>query len=157
MEYNRFKQHPKLHLTGLIFLVLSMSLFAFSIFILPFLLFDWVYDVPEFILHAREWLHREFGHEYGLASFFIFLFFFLLAVITGSIARKASVGIDQKSDEMKFEEDSVKTKKELKKESFNKEAKESASILSKIIILIVIMIVALSVFELLLYIEPPPR
>ena len=154
MKYDHDKQHPTLYVLGLFFLVLSMCLFAFSAYIFPFLIFNWVYEVPGFLLHAREWLHRNYGHEYELASMFIFLFFFLLAIITGSIARKASVKLDREFYEAKLAEATTETEREQIKSASKKEAKESARVVMKIIMFMIIVIILLTLFELFLYIEP---
>jgi len=93
MEPERYRQNHFLYVIGLIFLIFSLSLFAFSAYIIPFLLFKWSYDVPEFVSNWHHWL-LERNYSEAAACWLIFLSFIGLALLCAAIAHIASNRID---------------------------------------------------------------
>ena len=94
MEPDRYQKHHVLFIIGLVSLLSSLILIFFSAFLLPHLLFAWQYNVPEFIFFWRESLTANYGLTFSKSSQYIFLFFFLLAVLFGIVAYIISKRID---------------------------------------------------------------
>lgn len=103
MEEDRYRTNNKLYSLGIVSLLLSLSLFAFSFYILPNLLFGWKYDTPEFIMHFREWLQWNYHLSEIAAARLTLASFFLLAIIFGVIAYIASNRVDDQIYEDAFE------------------------------------------------------
>lgn len=149
MEPDRYKQNKNLYVVGMVFLIISLSLFAFSAYILPHLLLKWRYSVPEFISHWRQWLQMQHQYSEEMASLLIFLFFFLLAFFSAVIAYATSNRID---DEIYTTETSVEP---ARAETIN-ENKKTLMLVLKITIIILVAILMVTVFELLIYHPPHP-
>jgi len=147
MENDRYKQSPALYITGIISLVISLTLFAFTAYILPYLIFEWRYDIPEFIAHWHHGLQLKHAFSEAAASWLIFLFFFLLACLSGIVAYYASNHVDNAI--YGIEPEPVE-----KPEEVRVELTEGTRLVFKIIFLILVVIIAAIVFELLLYIPP---
>lgn len=103
MEPDRYKNNHTVFIIGMISLLLSLSLLAFSFYILPFLLFGWQYDVPGFILFWRESLQTDYSLSSTLSCRLILLFYFGLACIFSLITYFSSNRIDDQiyRDEIK--------------------------------------------------------
>ncbi|ASQ45869.1 hypothetical protein [Legionella clemsonensis] len=96
MEHSRLQQNSVLFIVGIISLVLSLVLFVFSLYIIPFLFWDWVYDVPEFISIWREWLKSEYNFTHMGATWSIFLMLIAPSLLFGYISYLASNYIDNR-------------------------------------------------------------
>lgn len=94
IEQDRYLYHSKLYVTGMFCLISSLSLLAFSFFILPFLIWSWDYDVPSFILLWQEWFVENYAISPARANALIFLIFFIPAILTGVISGYISNLID---------------------------------------------------------------
>ena len=94
MEQDRYQKNHKLFILGLFSLVLSLSLFAFSLYLLPNLFFGATYDVPWFIANWVTGLHYAYDISEPAASKIVFLVFFLSALIFAIIAYISSNRID---------------------------------------------------------------
>lgn len=94
MESDRYQKNSKLFILGIVALLCSLSLLAFGLYILPYLLWDLFYQVPSFVLTWRE-VVKNFYHvsEHG-AAWIVFLIFILPAVLFGYISYLASNYID---------------------------------------------------------------
>lgn len=102
MEQDRYQKNHKLFILGMLSLVISLGLFAFAVYILPNLLFGWVYDVPSFVTYLKGWLQSTHNFTDPSAGRFIFLCVFLAALIFAFIAYVSSNWIDNQiySDEL---------------------------------------------------------
>ena len=94
MEPDRYQQNSKLFIIGIVCLLLSLSLFAYSFYLLPHLLFGWVYDLPGFIFHWREWLKQKYNFSEVGAAWTIFLSFSIPALVCGYISYLTSNKVD---------------------------------------------------------------
>ena len=139
MEPDRYRQNHFLYVIGLIFLVFSLSLFAFSAYIIPFLLFKWSYDVPEFISTWQQWL-LERDYSNAAACWLIFLFFIVLALFCAAIAHIASNRIDNKL---------YKTEVEAKVEPARStdDTKETTNLLVKIVFIVILVFIGALLFQ----------
>jgi hypothetical protein len=61
MEPDRYQQHHVAYISGLFCLFASIGLFAFSLFLLPYLFFDWQYNVPDFVITFSTKLHEKYA------------------------------------------------------------------------------------------------
>jgi hypothetical protein len=95
MEPDRYQLNKKLFILSMLSLLLCLPLLAFALFLFPFLIFNWVYDIPSFIYEWREWLKESYSLSTMGAGLLIFLFFFTLSLLFGFISRKASNHIDE--------------------------------------------------------------
>ncbi|KTC86756.1 hypothetical protein [Legionella brunensis] len=150
MEYDRFQQNSVLFVIGIITLLLSLSLFAFSFYILPFLLFDWVYDVPEFISIWREWLKEEYTFTDTGASWLILLIFIIPALIFGYISYLASNYIDNRLYNVVPKRAENERQGELKKD-----IQETLGFVLKILGAIILILVGISIIQWLLAVPTP--
>lgn len=136
-----------LYIAGMICLVISMALLVFSAYIFPFLLFNWVYDVPEFVLRWRQFFQVDYGFSLLRASWGVFCVFFIPALIMALLAYVFSHRIDA-------ELHGVETPVQEKKEKISLEVKATTSILSKIIFTVILVFIIVTLFEWLIYIPP---
>ncbi|KTD17203.1 hypothetical protein [Legionella jordanis] len=149
MEYDRFQQNHTLFIIGIIALLISLSLFAFSFYLMPFLLFNWIYDVPQFVLVWREWLRDDFHFTVMGASWIILLLLIIPALVCGYISYFASNYIDNRIYHL------VPEKKEpQQREKIKRDMQETLVFLLKILGLVVLVLIAISVLQWILAIPP---
>ena len=149
MEPDRYQQNSKLFIIGIICLLLSLSLFAYSLYILPYLLLGWVYDVPEFIMSWQEWLKQEYNFSELSAAWLIFLTFIIPALLCGYISYRTSNEVDNEIYGIVPE----KTETEQQETS---NVRETLGFGFKVILLIILVLVVVSLLEWLLTVPPPP-
>ncbi|WED44351.1 hypothetical protein [Legionella cardiaca] len=150
MEYDRFQQNSVLFIIGMIALLLSLSLFAFAFYILPFLLFNWIYDVPEFISIWREWLREEYGFTLMGASWLMLLMFVLPALIFGFISYYASNYIDDRLYHLVPEKTNPEKQVEVRRD-----IQETLGFILKILGAIILILVGISIVQWLLSVPTP--
>ena len=147
MEKDRYQQNHALYIISMISMILSISIFCFTAYILPFLLFGWIYDVPGFILYWQEWFQRQYGMTDFSSSGLVFLIFFVLGLMTALIAYITSNRLENEVLDIHPE-----NKDRLVR--IKRDAKETASILSKIVIIVILVFIAVALFEWILYVPP---
>ncbi|MFA5959141.1 MAG: hypothetical protein WC785_01320 [Tatlockia sp.] len=133
MEQDRYQQNALVFIIGLISLLLSLSLFAFSFYIMPYLLWSWTYSVPGTILFIREWFKETFEFTDIGASWMVFLMFIIPAVVFGYISQFSSNYLDDAIYGLK------KVKSE-KQEEIKRDVQETLSFGLKLFLLIVLVI-----------------
>jgi len=78
MEIDRYERNNKVFLLAMISMITSLTLLGFILYILPYLMFDWVYNVPEFIAAWEEWFVDNYNYSnHGARRFLLFLFVLL--------------------------------------------------------------------------------
>ncbi|WP_028388500.1 hypothetical protein [Legionella fairfieldensis] len=142
MEHDRYEQNSKLFVIGLLCLLLSLTLLAFGLYILPYLLWNWRYDIPDFVLSWREWLKEYYNFTDSGASWLIFLVFFIPAIICGFISRWASNYIDNQINGIVPAPEPQKHREEIKRD-----LQESFGFGLKIFLLIILVLVAVTALE----------
>lgn len=140
MEQDRYEQNHKLFVIGLISLLLSLSLMAIALFIVPYLIWGWHYGVPGMIIALREWLKEEYGFGNTEASWLVFLTFIIPALIFGYISQWSSNYIENKM--YGLDQDRPGRRREIQKD-----LRESVSFGLKIFILIILVIVGVTLVE----------
>lgn len=154
MDYNQYQQNNKLFITGVICLVLSLSLIFFSLYIAPNLIWDLNYDIPDFIVEQISYFQDNYEFTTAGSKFIVWLFYFILGLITGMISLYISQKIDHivLHDELHIENDeeqkpAIDVKGELK---------ESAGLGAKIILLMVAIIVVIFLLQEFVFYTTPP-
>jgi Sec-independent protein secretion pathway component TatC len=94
MEQDRYQKNHILFVIGLFSLVVCLSLFALSFYIMPNLLFGWHYDAPLFIVNVVEWMQYTYNYTATGASKTVFFVVFFLALFFAGIAYFCSNRID---------------------------------------------------------------
>lgn len=137
MEQDRYEQNKVLFIIGMISMITSLSLFVFAFYILPMLIWNWGYDVPDFIFMWRENLRQSYSYSEAWAGFILFLIILIPAFITGVISHLISNTIDNQIHGI------VKEKKEGNKINVPEHVKESLGFSVKLIIILVLVVMAL--------------
>lgn len=154
MDYNQYQQNNKLFITGIICLVFSLSLIFFSLYIAPNFIWDLNYDIPDFIVEQISYFQDNYEFTTAGSKFIVWLFYFILGVVTGIISLYISQKIDHivLHDELNIEDNEeqkpgVDVKEELK---------ESAGLGAKIILLMVAIIVVIFLLQEFVFYTTPP-
>lgn len=116
MEYDRYQQNSKLFVIGIICLLMSLALLAFGLYILPYLLWNWGYNVPEFVLSWREWLKEEYSYSDQVASWLVICVFLVPAIFCGYISQWISNYIDNQIYGIEKPSNSPEEEMEVKKD-----------------------------------------
>ncbi len=146
MEQDRYQKNHVLYIIGLLSLVASLSLLAFTLYILPYLVFGWRYDAPGFIHLWKELLRVRYHFSPSVASQIIGVPFFLLTLLFAFIANFASNRMD---NEIYSTELTIENKEQNTKKSPN----ESIALVLKILLIIVLVFVGAELFHWLIYTE----
>lgn len=142
MESNRFGGNNKLFIFGMLCLAISLGLFIFSLYLLPYFIFEWSYNVPDFILNLLAMYQDDYQYSSAGSKTVVWLLFFVPCVITGLISYFISRYFDNKMYGIPASEEPEKSSIDLKKE-----IKESASIGGKILGLMVAIVVVILLLQ----------
>ncbi len=94
MEYDRYGHHKKLYILGIICLLLALIFLFFSIYIIPFLLWNFSYDVPGLIHQSIAYLQDQYGFTLIKSKSTVWLSLLALSATTGYISYRISNYID---------------------------------------------------------------
>lgn len=148
MEQDCYQQSHHLYIIGMLFFILSLALFAFTAFILPYLLLKWRYDVPEFIIYTQQWLQTQHNMTDREASLLILIFFLALSIAVTLIAFAASKKLDSQIYAEKIPDEN-------KPARVSDDTRETVSVLSKIVLIVILVFIGAILFEWMIYIPPP--
>lgn len=148
MEPDRFKENHFLYIVGIISLGLALTLFFFSLYIGPYLIWNLSYHVPDFLLYIVAYFDDNYDFTYGQAAFIAWLIFFIPCLIFGFISYYVSNRIDNQIHNMDIPVDKSEEELAASSEEFKKEIQETASIGFKIILLMVIIVVFILILQL---------
>lgn len=148
MEHDRYQKNEKAFVIGLLSLVISLSLFALSFYIMPNLLFGWQYSTPGFVISIVDWLQYAYNFTASGASTIVFFFVFLLALFFAVIAYYCSNKID---DEIYSSELQQRTPPEPVKESVKG---DGMWLVLKILFFALLIFIAAALFEWVIYTPP---
>lgn len=146
MEQDRYEQNHKVFIIGLICLILCLSLAAFGFYILPYLIWNWGYEVPELVWQLREWYKGNYNFSDIGASWLVFFTFIIPATICGFISQWASNYIEKKM--YGLDEANPERHAEIRKD-----IQETIRFGLKIFLLIILVLVVITLVEWL--IAPP--
>lgn len=145
MESDRFKQNQTLYIIGMVCLVLALAILALGAYVFPFLIFDWVYDVPEQVFDFREYLISNYNLSYDLSSWLVWLALITPGLIFAFIAYYSSNQIDNQLY-------AINNKNEILSEPVKKDLKDMGTLISKIVIAIIGMLIAIFILQWILYV-----
>jgi len=94
MEYDRYENHNKLYILGIICLLCAMGFFLFSMFITPYLIWSLKYDVPDMINNLIAFFEYNYNLSPTESRLIVWLIFFLPSLITGYVSYYISNQID---------------------------------------------------------------
>ncbi|HDV5711076.1 TPA: hypothetical protein RJD49_002798 [Legionella pneumophila] len=145
MEHNWYDSNSKLSVMGIICLIIFLVLFFFSMFIMPFLIWELHYNVPDFVSNMIAYLEDTYYYSSPVSKTLVWLTFFIPCLITGYFSYYISRSIDKKNllkdaniDEEQSKEISSVT---------NEQIKESASLGFKILILMAAIILIIFILQ----------
>ncbi|AOW52292.1 TPA: hypothetical protein JBE46_06810 [Legionella pneumophila subsp. pneumophila] len=145
MEHNWYDNNSKLSVMGIICLIIFLVLFFFSLFIMPFLIWELHYNVPDFVSNMIAYLEDTYYYSSPVSKTLVWLTFFIPCLITGYFSYYISCSIDKKNllkdaniDEEQSKEISSVT---------NEQIKESASLGFKILILMAAIILIIFILQ----------
>lgn len=151
MEPDRYEVNHKLFITSMICLMLCICLLIFALYLLPFFLFGWWYDIPAFILHMQEYFTSEQNYSANAANTLIFMIFLLPALITGAIAYFSSQKIENKLYHL---DDKVIEDNPERRQKRAADVKESMLFSTKLILIIIMVITIAAIVEWVIYVPP---
>ncbi|MFM9185238.1 hypothetical protein [Legionella pneumophila] len=135
----------KSKLIQIICLIIFLVLFFFSLFIMPFLIWELHYNVPDFVSNMIAYLEDTYYYSSPVSKTLVWLTFFIPCLITGYFSYYISCSIDKKNllkdaniDEEQSKEISSVT---------NEQIKESASLGFKILILMAAIILIIFILQ----------
>lgn len=145
MEYDRFANNSKLYILGMVCLVLSLGFLFFSLFILPYLIWQLNYHVPGFILSLLNMMEESYNYSVGASKLIVWLLFFVPGLVTGYVSYFVTNYIDNTIYHIKTQTEEDREHKEI-----GKEIKESAGLGFKILGLMVFFIIIILLVEYLI-------
>lgn len=143
MEYDRLGKNSKVFFFGITCLVVSLGLFLFCLYILPYFIWELSYNIPDFILDLLAKLQDSYHYTSMGSKTIIWLLFFIPCIITGLISYFVSHYIDSQNGL----EPTVVEQEKLDGAQIKKEIKESASLGLKIFGLMVVIVVAILLLQ----------
>lgn len=148
MEKDRFSNNHKLYILGLVCLVLCLGFLFFSLFILPFLIWQLNYNVPDFISAILNLFQEEYGYSDESSKTIVWLIFFIPGVITGLISYLVSNYIDNQI--YKPEVESEDNEENLRNREKKQARRESAVFSLKILGLMILFVFLIFLFQYLI-------
>ncbi len=143
MEPDRYQQHHLAYISGLICLFASIGLFAFSLFLLPYLFFAWQYNVPDFIIYFSANLQAKYEISRSTVAWVICFALDFPAIILFVVADVLSNRIDKQIYGMPLSK-----RRNQGENSQNDQSKgESSRLIIKIILLILIIFIIAQFFH----------
>ncbi|HAT3856388.1 hypothetical protein ACKOUJ_06990 [Legionella pneumophila] len=139
MQHNIY-ENSKLHILGIICLVTSLGLFFFSLYIVPFLIWQLDYDIPDFISNMIAYGEDEYYFSPITSKTLVWLIFFTPSIIMGYLSYYISNYIDKN-----YLEPQEKLLESMQEKSPSKPAGRGrdSTILGLKIILLMVLIVAI--------------
>lgn len=148
MAEDLYQKNHTLYIVGLISLVVGLTLFIFTLYMLPHLLFGWRYDIPSFIMDWREWIQFRYGIREVAAARLVLVLLFIVSVLCLLVAYFSSNNLDKELITSEVEE--------IEKPARIKEStKEELSLGLKILLIIISVFILAALFEWLIYTPPP--
>ncbi|KGP63817.1 membrane protein [Legionella norrlandica] len=147
MQGNMY-ENSKLHIVGIICLVISLGLFFFSIYIIPYLIWGLYYDVPDFVSNMISYAEDQYYYSTATSRVIVWLIFFVPSLITGYFSYYISNYIDKKNLKL-TEEFEEKAQEELKSKSLG-QIRDSTILGIKIILLMILILAVIFLLQTLI-------
>lgn len=91
------KSNNKIFIVGVVCLVLSVSFLFFSLYIIPYLIWELHYDVPDFVAAAIVNVQDNYNYSGSTSKFIVWLLFLLPSLVMGLISYFISNRIDKET------------------------------------------------------------
>lgn len=149
MEQDRFAANNKLYIIGLIALLLTLFLFFFSIYILPYLIWSLNYDVPDFVSSMVAYFEDDLRYTPLNSKILTWLIFFVPGFITGYISYYISNNIDNKILGTKKSPEPELTELETRQSKIinDTQSRDSYMLAGRIIILMIVIVAVILLLE----------
>ncbi|HAT1922239.1 TPA: hypothetical protein JAZ42_01645 [Legionella pneumophila] len=146
MQHNIY-ENSKLHILGIICLVISLGLFFFSLYIVPFLIWQLDYDIPDFVSGMIAYGEDEYYYSPATSKTLVWLIFFTPSLIMGYLSYYISNYIDK--NQLKLQDESLKSMQEKSPSKPAGLGKDSAILGFKIVLLMVLIIAIIFLLQIL--------
>lgn len=147
---NQSNQNNKLFIFGIINLVISLSCILYSLYILPFLIWNLSYEVADTVLELIAYFEDTFYYSKALSRLLTWLVFFIPGVITGLLAWYASLKIEKRVLGADLETPESGEDTGINTERLKRDMRESAGFGMKIVFLIFCVLGLFAVIQLIL-------
>lgn len=148
MEQDRFSHNQKLYILGMVCLLLSLGLFVFSLYIIPFFIWDLNYNVPYFILALLNLFQEEYDYSIAASKVIVWFIFFIPSIVTGLVSYVVSNYIDNQI--YKAEQKNEENQGNLYKQEKGIMRQESVAFSLKILGLMILFIFLIFLFQYLI-------
>ncbi|CEG56995.1 hypothetical protein [Legionella fallonii] len=150
MEPDRYESNNKLYILGIICLISALSLFFFSLYIAPFLIWHLNYEVPGIVTILAANFEQQYNMSEGQANTLVWFIFFIPSLITGYIAYYVSNRIDNQI--YKVGDAGKEQERKNIPPPVTRDISESAGLAFKIIFLMVAIVAIILLLQLLVQI-----
>ncbi len=89
------EHHMVLFLTASLCMIMAVFFFVVTVYLVPFLVFGFIYEVPEVVIHLREYYESTHGYGGFLVMISIIGPFFIASVILGFIASRLTRKLEE--------------------------------------------------------------
>lgn len=153
LEQDRYQYNKGLYITGMLCMLICISLLLFSFYCLPYLLWSLDYSVPAFVTFRQFRLTYLYNISDSMAGFLVFLILFIPSIIAGIIANLISNHIDRALLIEKTTARAASTK--TANQTNTSTRMQSATFLSTVLIIMLIVLVILFAIEWLISVPEP--
>lgn len=91
------KSNNRIFIVGVVCLVLSVSFLFFSLYIIPYLLWELHYDVPDFVAATIASVQNNYNYSSSTSKFIVWLLFLIPSLVMGFISYLISNRIDKET------------------------------------------------------------
>ena len=148
MEDNSTRQTEVSFYLGIVFLIISMLLTGITLYMLPHLLFSWVYDVPEFVSEWREGIVNIYDYTQFTASMIILSVLLILSIIAVILTVIFSSQLTPEVPENTTPENHARRTR------IRRDLQSTSYYLIRLIVIVLAVIAVVEIIEFFLFIEP---
>lgn len=91
-------QNSGLFIVGIVCLVLSLGFLLFSLYIIPYLLFNIGYNLPGFIMDYIQYFQDKYEYSSANSKLIVWLSFAIPGLITGYVSYYISHSLDKERE-----------------------------------------------------------
>lgn len=149
MESDRYQRHHVLYFVGIVSLLICLSLVFLVLYILPYLIWQLNYDLPEFITTMIAFFEEKYSVTELRSRIYVVILLIIPIVVTGFVSYYVSNFIDDEIYKNELTSDEVIEQKN-HSDDVKQEIKESATVGFEIIGLIILVIAGLAAIQFLI-------
>lgn len=140
-------QNNKLFFAGIVCLILCISFTLYSLYILPYLIWNLNYNVPGLVLTLIAYFQEHYYYTESASRFMTFFFFLIPGIISGLFSYFISYQIDNKVLGIMPEKTESEQEAEWHAQQLKRELKESAGLGFKILLLMIGIVILVLFFQ----------